>query len=177
MSRRRGGIVRSSVGHREKTRLGVLEGEVLVGELVAVDGLAAGALCKVSASLGSSLSTGGLATHVLSVKVTALEHELRDDTVEWRRLVAEALLAGAEGAEVGGRLWDHVVVELEADGAEGGAVGRDLEEDVGHGCVVLVVVVVTGMCGRQIRWPDGAYEVLGCTMECTVVVVVVVRGD
>ena len=123
--------------------------------------------CAKCQPLESSLSTSSLAAHVLSVKVAALEHELRDDTVEWRRLVAEALLAGAEGAEVGGRLWDHVVVELEADGAEGGAIGRDLEEDVGHGCVVLVGVV-TESCGRQIHWPDGAYEVLGCTMECTV---------
>jgi hypothetical protein len=36
--------VGTSVGHREKSRLGVLAGEVLVGELLTVDGLATSAL-------------------------------------------------------------------------------------------------------------------------------------
>ena len=41
--------VGSSVGHGEKSRLGVLAGEVLVGELLTVDGLATGALynCQI----------------------------------------------------------------------------------------------------------------------------------
>ena len=53
--------------------------------------------------------------------VTALEHELGNDTVEARAGVAEALLASAESTEVGGGLGDDVVVELEADTAGGGA--------------------------------------------------------
>jgi len=52
----------TSVSHREKVWLGVLELEVLVGELLAVDALAAGA--------------------VLAREVTTLAHELRDDAVE-----------------------------------------------------------------------------------------------
>lgn len=36
--------VRSSVGHGEKTRLLVLQGEVLIGELFTVDGTTTGAL-------------------------------------------------------------------------------------------------------------------------------------
>jgi hypothetical protein len=36
--------VGTSVGHGEKSRLGVLAGEVLVSELLTVDGLATGAL-------------------------------------------------------------------------------------------------------------------------------------
>ena len=56
-------------------------------------------------------------TYVATGKVTALQHELRDDAVELGVLVAKALLAGAEGAEVLGRLGDDVVVELEVDAA------------------------------------------------------------
>lgn len=55
-----------------------------------------------------------------STHVTTLEHELGDDTVEARAGVAEALLASAESTEVGGRLGDNVVKELEDDAARGG---------------------------------------------------------
>jgi len=89
--------VGASVGHGEQAGADVLLLEVLVGELLAVDGLAAGA--------------------VAAGEVTALEHELGDDAVEGRALVAEALLAGAEGTEVLGRLGDNVVVEEEVDAA------------------------------------------------------------
>jgi hypothetical protein len=58
----------------------VLQLEVLVGELVAVDALAASAV-----ALG---------------EVTTLDHELLDNTVEVGALVAEALLAGSKGTEV-----------------------------------------------------------------------------
>ena len=61
-------------------------------------------LCRV---LRSSYVTAG--------EVAALEHELGDDTVEGRALVAEALLAGAESAEVLGGLGNDVIVQLEVD--------------------------------------------------------------
>jgi hypothetical protein len=64
----------------QKVLLGVLQLEVLVGELVAVDALAASAV-----ALG---------------EVTALDHELLDNTVEVGALVAEALLASSKGTEV-----------------------------------------------------------------------------
>ena len=53
--------------------------------------------------------------YVTAGEVTALEHEVGDDTVERRALVAEALLAGAESAEVLGGLGDNVVKEVEVD--------------------------------------------------------------
>ena len=68
----------------EKTLLAVLQLEVLIGELVAVDGLAAGAV-----TLG---------------EVTTLDHEVLDDTVEGGALVTKALLAGSKSSEVLGSL-------------------------------------------------------------------------
>ena len=82
--------VGASVGHGEDTGASVLELEVLVGEGLAVDGLAT--------------------STVVSGEVTTLEHELGDDTVEGRVGVAEALLTGAESAEVLGCL-GNVVAE------------------------------------------------------------------
>jgi hypothetical protein len=64
----------------EETLLGVLQLEVLVGELVAVDALAASAV-----TLG---------------EVTTLDHELLDNAVEVGALVAVALLASSKGTEV-----------------------------------------------------------------------------
>jgi hypothetical protein len=55
--------------------------------------------------------------YIAAGEVTALEHELGDDAVELGAGVAEPLLAGAQGAEVLGRLGDDVVEELEVDAA------------------------------------------------------------
>jgi len=85
----------SRVGHGEQVLFVVGELEVLVCELLAVDGLAAGT--------------------VASCEVTALEHEAGDDSVEGAAFEAEAFLAGAEGTEVLGGLRDDVVVEDEVD--------------------------------------------------------------
>ncbi len=54
-------------------------------------------------------------THVATSEVAALQHELRDDSVELATLVAEAVLAGAESTEVLGGLGDDVIVEFEVD--------------------------------------------------------------
>jgi len=62
--------------------------------------------------------------------------------VETTALVAEAGSAGAELAEVLGRLWDGLVVELEHNLAERLAVGRDVEEAVGHDVWRCVFVIV-----------------------------------
>ena len=56
-------------------------------------------------------------THVATGEVTTLEHELGNDTVELGALVSEAFLAGAESAEVLGRLGDFFFEELEVDAA------------------------------------------------------------
>ena len=81
----------AGVGHGEDTRASVLQGEVLVPELLTVDGLTAGTIA--------------------SSEVTTLEHELGDDTVEGSTLeveglaaAASTLLASAESAEVLGGL-------------------------------------------------------------------------
>jgi hypothetical protein len=90
--------VTTSVGHGEKTLLGVLELEVLVLEAVAVDGLATSAV-----TLG---------------EVTALDHKVLDDAVEGRALVAEALLASGQSAEVLSSLGDSLAIETHDDAAE-----------------------------------------------------------
>ncbi len=76
----------------EVTGSGVFELEVLVGELLPVDALAAGT--------------------VVVREVASLQHELRDHAVETAPLVAEALLAGAQRAEVLRRLRHHIRAEL-----------------------------------------------------------------
>ena len=83
--------VRAGVGHAEDARPGVLELEVLVVELAAVDRLAAGAVGRVKSP----------------------PWHMKLGMMRWkvRALVAEALLAGAQGAEVLGRLRHHVRAE------------------------------------------------------------------
>lgn len=66
----------------------MLQLEVFVLELGAVDALAAGA--------------------VMVGEIAALAHEVRDNPVEGRSLIAEPLLSGAQGTEVLCRLWDDV---------------------------------------------------------------------
>lgn len=66
--------VLSGIGHAQHALLGVLQLEVFVFELVSVDRLAS---CAISFG-----------------EVTALYHELLDDSVEARAFVAEAFLAG-----------------------------------------------------------------------------------
>jgi hypothetical protein len=89
--------VGAGIGHGQEEGLLVLLLEVLIGKLLAVDGLAARAV-----------ATG---------EVTALEHELGDDTVELGARIAEALLASAEGAEVLDGAGNDLVVELKVDAA------------------------------------------------------------
>lgn len=55
--------------------------------------------------------------HIAASEITALEHELGDDAVEGRALVAEAILAGAQLPEIPGRLGNDVVEQVERDTA------------------------------------------------------------
>ena len=109
--------VGASVSHGEKSGLGVLDLEVLVVELTAVDGLAA---------------------HTVSVsEVTTLKHEVRDDSVEARSLVVEgfargsnALLASTESTEVLGGLGNGLTEKTEQDAASRLVINLDVEEDL-----------------------------------------------
>lgn len=85
----------------------VTTNSLLTLELLAVDGL----------------STGAVATG----KVTTLEHEVGDDTVEAGALVAETVYTSGELTEVARRLGYHVVVKLEGDAARGLVVDSDIE--------------------------------------------------
>jgi hypothetical protein len=105
--------VRTGIGHGQKSWLGVLAGEVLVGELLTVDGLATSALCNDK--LRPRYFWGYRGAYVATGEVTALKHELRDDTVEGRASISETLLAGAKSAEVLSSLWDYIIVEIEVD--------------------------------------------------------------
>jgi len=120
--------VRSSVGHGQKERLVVGELEVLVGELLTVDGLATGA--------------------VAAGEVTTLKHEVGDDTVELGARVAEALLASAESAEVLDGLGDNIVEKLEVDTA-----GALLD-----GVVAARGLLSVGVNGDQRTGPGGVEE-------------------
>jgi hypothetical protein len=104
--------VGSGVGHGQQEGLLVPELEVLVGKLLAVDGLATGALRRVSLSIFNVSCHG---THIATGKVPALEHEVGNDAVELGVGIAKALLAGREGAEVLYRLGDDIVKELKVD--------------------------------------------------------------
>ena len=101
--------------------------EVLIRELLAVDGLAAGA--------------------VAAGEVARLAHEVRDDAVEDAVLVAEGLarpadplLAGAQRPEVLACLRGDVDAELERDATDGRAADAHVEETTRegrHGVCVL----------------------------------------
>lgn len=90
--------VRTSIGHRQQTRLVMSLGEVLIRESSTVDGLSS-----------STIKVG---------EVTTLEHEVGNDSVEDGVGIAVALFTSSESSEVLSSLGDDVVVELEGDSAE-----------------------------------------------------------
>jgi hypothetical protein len=82
----------------QETLLGVAELEVLILELVAVDGLATSA-CQQRLNFESFIVRYEIERTVVVGEVTTLDHEVLDDTVEGRALVSEALLASGQSAE------------------------------------------------------------------------------
>lgn len=93
----------TSISHGEQTWGSVLELEVLVSELLSVDGFST-----------SAVEVG---------EVSSLEHELRDDSVENGSLVAESLLSSAESSEVLSGLRNDIWSKLEGDSSEQGGWG------------------------------------------------------
>ena len=73
-----------SIRHTKQTLLGVLQFEILVLKFFSIYRFST-----------SPISIG---------EVTTLDHEVRDDPVEARTLVAKAFLAGRKNTEVFGRL-------------------------------------------------------------------------
>lgn len=109
--------VGAGVSHRQNSGSCVLEGEVLVLELVSVDGLASG---SVSAS-----------------EVAALAHELRDHAVERAANVSEVRVArSAEVEEVLGGSGYDIGSQGHFDAPGGSSPNRHVEENhrVGHVC-------------------------------------------
>eukprot|EP00308_Calcidiscus_leptoporus_P018202 CAMPEP_0119368368 /NCGR_PEP_ID=MMETSP1334-20130426/15028_1 /TAXON_ID=127549 /ORGANISM="Calcidiscus leptoporus, Strain RCC1130" /LENGTH=194 /DNA_ID=CAMNT_0007384993 /DNA_START=272 /DNA_END=856 /DNA_ORIENTATION=- len=88
----------AGVRHREHARALMLQLKIFVGELVAVDGLAARA--------------------VVVGEVATLAHEVGNDAVEAAAREAKALLPGAKRAEVLGGLGDLFIVQIHHDPAE-----------------------------------------------------------
>jgi hypothetical protein len=97
----------------------VLELEVLIGELLTVDGTTTGTLLKSEVSQ-LHFTNHRRRTHVAAGEVTTLEHELGNDTVESRALVALASLGVAKLAEVAGGLGDITLEEVEVDASSDG---------------------------------------------------------
>lgn len=100
--------VRTGIGHGHDAGAGVFQGEVLILEFGAVDGLATSA--------------------VVVGEVATLAHEIRDDTVEGGALVAETLFTCTQGTEVLSRLWNDIGTELDNDAAHGLVIGRHIEK-------------------------------------------------
>ena len=58
-----------------------------------------------------------MTTYIAAGEISALKHEVGNDSVELGALVAEALGASAKLSEVPGRLRDNVVEQIENDAA------------------------------------------------------------
>jgi len=105
-----------SVCHREDSRASVLQGEVLVLELGAVDALTAGTVARG--------------------EITTLAHEVLDHTVEGAALeveglagLADTLLACAKAPEVLGSVGDDVSTKSHLNATRGRPTNGNVEED------------------------------------------------
>lgn len=100
----------------------MLQGEVLVSELLSVDRLSSG---SVSASEVSSWQSIGY-YDVIKWLFLTLDHEVLDDTVELGSLVSEALGASGELEEVLGGLGHVISEETDHDTAllKGGVISK-----------------------------------------------------
>ena len=67
--------------------------------------------------ISEDLEYDSVLAYVASGEVTALQHELRNDSMELAALVAEAFLTGAKCTEVLGSLRNLIVVQFKVDAA------------------------------------------------------------
>lgn len=116
----------------------MFEGEVLIGEFGAVDGLSTRA--------------------VVIGEITALAHETGNHTVKGGSLEAKALFPGAKGAKIFGRLGDNVGAKLHDDASGGLAADGDIkvnlrlrpaERKIGSSSTVSVFVDTEGNNDRN----------------------------
>jgi len=97
----------SCIGHTEKTNLGVLELEVLIWELLAIDGLSTSAIALC--------------------EITALDHESRDNTMEVGSFISIALLSSCQCAEVLNCLGNRLSVQTHHNSTHGVVAMLDVE--------------------------------------------------
>lgn len=102
----------TSVGHGQQAWSVVLLDKVFIWELATVDGL--------------TTDTGTMG------EVTTLQHEVWDNSVEWRAGVTEALFTSSQSSEVFGGLWGNIVVQFENDTAQWLAISFNVEENFRH---------------------------------------------
>merc|ERR1712241_112050 len=107
--------VRSCIRHRQNSRASVLVDEILVLKFVPVDGLAAGAIA--------------------SREVSALAHELGNDTMKRASFITITVLSAAKFLEIAHCFWDVLFVEIHDNTTFLFASDTDVEEDlrIGHG--------------------------------------------
>lgn len=98
--------------------------EVLVGELLTVDGAATGTLSLSVSFTRLDVNEYLTRTYVAAGEVTTLKHELGDDTVEARALVTFTRGFLAELTEVASGPGDDAVEEVEDDTASLGCRKR-----------------------------------------------------
>ena len=112
----------ASVGHGKDTTSSVLVDEVLIFEVVSVDGLAASA--------------------VASSEITTLGHEASNDSVESTSLEAESFLASAELLEVLGGL-GGVASEFDRDSASSLAADGNVHIDSAVNCFCHIYLILS----------------------------------
>jgi hypothetical protein len=83
-------------------------------------------------------------------EVTALKHELRDDTVEARAGVAETILARGKFTEVSRGLRHNIVVQFEDDAARGLVADADIKLDY-RSAHELMIITLLPLIGRNSR--------------------------
>ena len=102
--------VGSRIGHAQDSRSSMLQLEVLVFKLVAVNRLAS--------------------SSVVVFKVTTLAHKVGDHAVESGILISHSLFSSAKSTEILSGLGDHICSQLHDDAAQRSAVaGLHVKED------------------------------------------------
>ena len=71
-------------------------------------------------------------TYITPREIPTLEHEARDNPMEFATLVTKPLLSRAKSAEVLSGLWHNVAVELEDDSSRWACAGQGFSAEPGR---------------------------------------------